>query len=82
MDLVTVNLTKVAAFPVTIAGVNCNSLIDTGSTRGCVSETFYNKFMLPWLLKVFHLSVTSACGSTPLSNGYCAMSIQIGRVFL
>ena len=37
MDVVTVNLTKVAALPVTIAGVNCNDLIDTGSTRDCVS---------------------------------------------
>ena len=65
VEVITLSLTKGATFPVTIAGVNCNALIHTGATRSCISETFYNHLILPWLLKAFCLSVTSASGSTP-----------------
>ena len=78
MDVITVNLTKVAAFPVTIAGVNCNALIDTSSTRGCVSETFCNQFMLPWLLKAFHLTVTSASGRILCPMGIVQCPFKLG----
>ena len=50
MEVVTHSLTRGAAFPDTIAGVNCNALINTGATRSCISETFFNQLMLPWLL--------------------------------
>ena len=39
---------------VTIAGVNCNALIDTGTTRSCISETLYNHLMLPWVLSFLY----------------------------
>ena len=65
VEVVTFSLTKGATFPVTIASVNYNALIDTGATRSCISETFYNQLMLPQLLKAFHLAVTSASGCTP-----------------
>ena len=42
VKVVTVSLTKDATFPVTIGGVNCNALNDTGATRSCISEMFYN----------------------------------------
>ena len=64
VEVITFSLTKGASFPVTIAGINCNTLIDTDDTRSCMSETFYNQLLLPWLLKTFHLSVTSAYCST------------------
>ena len=38
--VITLNLTRGSAFPVTIAEVNCNALIDTGATGSCISETF------------------------------------------
>ena len=53
MEVITLSLTMGAAFPVTIAGVNCNALIDTGATRSCISETFYNQLMLPMVAKGF-----------------------------
>ena len=64
MEVITLSIARGAAFPVTIAGVNCNAFIDTGATRSCTSETFYNQLMLPQLLKAFHLVVTSDSGST------------------
>ena len=33
MEVITLSLTKGAAFPVTIAGVSCNTLIDAGATE-------------------------------------------------
>ena len=64
VKVITLNLTRGVTFQVTIAGVNCNAFIDTGATRSCISETFYNQLMLPWLLKAFCLVVTSASGIT------------------
>ena len=37
MEVVTLSLTRSATVTVTIAGVNCNALIDTGATRTCIS---------------------------------------------
>ena len=64
VEVVTLSLTRGATFPVTIAGVNCNALINNGATKRCIGETFYNQLMLPLLLKAFCLAVTSASGST------------------
>ena len=52
VEVITLNLTMGATFSVTIAGVNCNAVIDTGTTRSCLSENFYNQPMLPELLKL------------------------------
>ena len=60
MEVITLSLTRSATFPVTTAGVSCNALVDTGTTRSCISEPFYNQLMLSWLLKAFCLSVISA----------------------
>ena len=54
MEVTTLSLTRDASFPVTIAGVNCNALINTGAMHSCTSEIFYNQLMLPWLLKAFN----------------------------
>ena len=64
VEVITLNLIRGAAFLVTIAGVNCNTLINTSATRSCLSEAFYHLLMLPQLLKAFHLVVTSVSGST------------------
>ena len=40
MEVITLSLTRGATFSVTIAGVNGNALMDTGTTRSCISETF------------------------------------------
>ena len=75
VEVITVSLTRGAAFPVMIAGVSCNALIDTGAMRSCINETFYNQLMLPWILMPFHLLVASASGSTLCTIGIMQMSI-------
>ena len=69
VEVITLSLTRGAAFLVTIAGISCNALINTGAMQSCISETFYNQLMLLQLLKVFHLSGTSASGSTLIPMG-------------
>ena len=76
MGVITLSLTRGATFPVTIAGVNCNALINRGAMRSCLSETFYNQLILPWLLKAFCLLVTSASGSI-----LCPMAIVLCHSF-
>ena len=58
VEVITLSMTGGVTFPVTNAGVHCNPLIDTSAKRSCTSETFYNKLMLPWLLKSFYITVT------------------------
>ena len=55
VEVITLSLSKIATFLVTIASVNCNTLIHTSATRSSISETFYNQLMLLWLLKAFIL---------------------------
>ena len=76
--VITLSLARGTAFLVTIAGVNCNTLIDTSATRSCISETFYNQLMLPWLVKAFHLPVTSASGSTLCPMGIVQYPFELG----
>ena len=78
VEVITLSLTTAAAFPVTIAGVNCNAVIGTGATRSCICETFYNQLMLPQLLKTFHLSVNSTSGSTLCSMGIAQCPFKLG----
>ena len=68
MEVITLSLTRGTTFLVTIARVNCNTLIDIGATRSCKSEMFYNQLVLPWLLMAFHLVVTSASVQWVLYN--------------
>ena len=78
VEVSTLSLTGDATFPVTTAGVNCNALINTSSTRSCISETFYNQLMLPWLLEALHLAVTSASGSTLCPMGIVQCPFKLG----
>ena len=81
VEVITLSLTRGATFLVTIAGVNCNALINTSATRSYVSEMFYNQLMLPWLLKDFHLAVTSPSGSTLCPMGIAQCPIKLGGYF-
>ena len=81
VKVIMLSLTKGAAFPVTIAGVSCNVLINTSAMRSCISETFCNQVMLPWLLKAFCLLVASASGSTLCPMGITQCPLKLGHSF-
>ena len=70
---VILGLTRGATFPIIIAGINCNALIDTSAAQSSICEHFHKQFMLLPVEQVFHLSVTSASGITvkPLGTVKC-----------
>ena len=50
-------------FPTRIGTTVCNVLIDTGATRCCISETYYQKLQLPKIQLLQNISIRSATGS-------------------
>ena len=52
MELVTVGTTVGATVPATLEHTLCNALVDTGATRSCLSEEYYQQLLLPGLKPV------------------------------
>ena len=49
MELVTGGTTVGATVPATLEHTLCNALVDTGVTRSCLSEEYYQQLLLPGL---------------------------------
>ena len=47
VELVTVGTTVGATVPATLEHTLCNALVDTGVTRSCLSEEYYQQLLLP-----------------------------------
>ena len=58
----------------------CNALIDTGATKSCISESYYQQLPDIQMQKLNHISVRSATGSnlTPLGIVHC--SFELGKI--
>ena len=67
-------------FPTKIGTSICNALIDTGATKSCISESFYQHLPTIQMQKLSHVSVRSATGSnlTPISIVHC--SLELGKI--
>ena len=52
---VTVGSTKGATVPVQIGQLQCNALVDTGATKGIISEKYFQQLMLPDLKQVYNI---------------------------
>ena len=67
-------------FPTKIRTSICNALIDTGATKSCISEKYYQQLPIVKMQKLDHISVQSATGSnlTPLCVVHC--SFKLGKV--
>ena len=65
-------------FPTHIGTTRCNALIDTGATKSCVSEKFYQQLPPTTIQKLHHVSVKSATGSdlTPLGVIHCSFTLD------
>ena len=78
VKVITLSLTRVPIFPVSIASVNCNALNNTGTMQSCISEPFYNQLMIPWLLKAFCFSLTSTSVNTLSPMGIIQTPFKLG----
>ena len=58
----------------------CNALIDTGTTKSCISEKYYQQLPLMEMQMLNNISVKSTMGSnlTPLGMIHC--SFKLGNI--
>ena len=79
MELVTVGTTVGATVPATLEHTLCNALIDTGMTRSCLSEEYYQQLLLPGLKPVHKLQVRTASGSSLCPTGTITCDFKLGK---
>ena len=79
MELVTVGTTVGATVPATLEHTLCNALVDTGVTRSCLSEEYYQQLLLPGLKPVHKLQVRTASGSSLCPTGTITCNFKLGK---
>ena len=80
MEEVVIGSEQGTTFPTRIGTSVCNALIDTGATRSCICEKYYQSLSLTKIQFIQNINVRSATGSnlTPVSLVNC--SFEIGRI--
>ena len=77
---VVIGVEQGTTFPTRIGTSVCNALIDTGATRSCISEKFYQSLSLTKIQFIQNISVRSATGSNLTPIGLVNCSFELGRV--
>ena len=70
---------KGTTFPAVKNQTVCNALIDTGATRSCISEAFYQKLTLLPIQELLKVHVRSATGSSLSPLGTTACTFKLGE---
>ena len=65
--------------PPTLEHMLCNALVDTGATRSCLSEEYYQQLLLPGLTPVHKLQVRMASGSSLCPTGTITCDFKLGK---
>ena len=58
----------------------CHALIDTGATRSCISQKYYQSLLLTKIQFLQNISVRSATGSNLTPLGLINCSFELGKV--
>ena len=58
----------------------CNALIDTGATKSCISEKYYQHLPLTKIHHLKNISVKSAMGSNLIPLGMINFSFELGKI--
>ena len=66
-------------FPTQIGTSVCHGLIDTGATRSCISEKYYQSLPLTKIQFVQNISVRSVTGSDLTPLGLINCSFELGK---
>ena len=69
-------------FPMKIGTSMCNALIDTGATKSCISETYYQHLPSTKIHHIKNTSVKSATGSNLIHLGMINCSFELGKISL
>ena len=75
---VIVGSSKGTTFPTKIEDIICNAPVDTGTSRSCISESFYTKLNLPPFKTLCRTNVRSASGSNLVPLGMVTCSFILG----
>ena len=67
-------------FPTKIGTSMCNALIDTGATKSCISEKYYQSLPLTKIHFIQNISVRSATGSNLTPLGLINCSFELGKI--
>ena len=67
-------------FPTKIGTSVCNALIDTGATRSCISEKYFQNLSLTKTQFVQNISVRSATGSNLVPIGIVHCTFELGKI--
>ena len=68
-----------ATVPATLEHTLCNALVDTGATRSCLSEEYYQQLLLPGLKPVHKLQVRTASESSLCPTGTITCDFKLGK---
>ena len=66
-------------FPTKIGTIMCNALIDTDTTRSCMSEKYYQKLHLTKINLLQNINVKSATGSNLAPVGLVTCTFELGK---
>ena len=67
-------------FPTKIGISMCNALIDTGATKSCISEKYYQHLPSTKIHHLKSISVKSATGSNLIPLGMINCSFELGKI--
>ena len=77
-EKVVIGSEKGTTFPTKIGNTICNALIDTGATRCCISEKYYEKLQLAKIHLLQNVNVRSATGSNLAPIGLINCTFELG----
>ena len=67
-------------FPTKIGTLMCNALIDTGATKSCISERYYQQLPSMKIQCLKNICVKSATGSNLTPLGIINCSFELGKI--
>ena len=67
-------------FPTKIDTLMCNALVDTGATKSCISEKYYQNVPLTKIHFIRNISMRSAPGSNLTPLGLINCSFELGKI--
>ena len=80
MEEVIIGTEQGTTFPTKIGTSMCNALIDTGATRSCISEKYYQHLPSTRIHHLRNISIRSATGSNLTPLGMINCSFELGKI--
>ena len=80
MEEIIIGTEQGTTFPTKIGTSTCNTLIDIGTTKSCISEKYYQQLPSVKIQCLINISVKSALGSNLTPLGMINCSFKLGKI--